>query len=518
MEVLSMRVILIGIMLLILAGIQWGCLEDITEAPLVIPGAGIEAPQGLFVHVADGAITLGWHKVENADSYRIYRSIDAADRFERLAEAADTAYVDTDVQNGRVYFYSVCALSADGIEGKWSNEIFAAPAIYGVLINGGDAATGSTSVLLALTAPETTGHMMIAGDALLAGGAWETYAATRQWRLGGPDGEKRVYARFRDESGALSPIVCDSIILDTYAMIESIAINPVPRRYAPGSTAHFTMRVENSERGGAASISFDTFSGSADLYDDGRGGDVTADDGVYEADFHFPESIRGLDVIVLGSFADAAGNAASQFECADKISFTDPPEAVQLIDVVDSSTTSITIRWAESRETYFQSYRIYRNTSAVVSETPSQLVRELSNAAQTSYPDGSLTEGVRYYYRVFVVNDLNETAGSNTISAHTFDATPDPVLLDAPSSIGTTRLTLTWTGNTATDFREYRLYRSTQPGVSTTSVLVSTITDRGVTYFDDTGLNLAVNTYYYRVYVFDLGGKNSRSNEVDTAP
>ena len=42
--------------------------------------------------------------------------------------------------------------------------------------------------------------------------------------------------------------------------------------------------------------------------------------------------------------------------------------------------------------------------------------------------------------------------------------------------------------------------------------------DRERTYYDDTGLDLAGNNYYYRIYVYDAGGKNSRSNEVTTAP
>ena len=513
-----MRKIALGIMIGMLASIQWGCLEGVTEAPLAIPGEGIEAPGGLSARVGDGSITLVWLAVEGAGSYRVYRSVDTADGFERLAETADTAYVDTDVQNGRIYFYAVSAMSADRLEGKRSVHIVAAPAVYAVSINGGDALTGSTSVVLTFTAPETTENVMIGTNASLTGAVWERFAATRAWRLEGLDGVKQLYVKFRDQSDAISPVVSASITLDTYAMIEGIAISPVPYRYSPGATVHFAMQVDDDELGGAASVSFENFSGRVELYDDGKGGDVSANDGVYEADFRLSASIRGIDLIVTGDFTDKAGNAAPQFECPDKISVTDPPEAVQLIGAVDSSRTSITIRWTASRDAHFQSYRIYRNTSAVVGETPSQFVRELFNIDQTSYPDGSLKEGTRYYYRIFVANDLNEAAGSNEISANTFDAVPNPVVLDEPSSVGTNRLTLTWSVNGATDFREYRVYRSMQPGVTTASTLVATIADREKTYYDDTGLDLAGNNYYYRIYVYDAGGKNSRSNEVTTAP
>jgi fibronectin type 3 domain-containing protein len=506
-------VIMIWMLMLTLSG----CLDNVTEVPLSISDAGIPAPTGLTARIDDGSVALHWHAVANVSGYRIYRSVDTSAHSVPLADVADTAYVDADVQNGRIYFYSVSALREGGIEGKRSVEIYAVPSVYSIMINGGETSTNSRSVALTLTAPETTEQMMIADNASLVGGTWETYAATRAWRLEGPDGIKRVYAAFRDQSGAISPEACDSIVLDTYAMIESISISPVPRQYAVGTVAHFAMHVEDDERGGAASVSFENFSGRVDLYDDGRGGDPTADDGVYEVDFRFPESIRGIDVAVRGDFLDEVGNAAPQFECPDRISFTDPPEPVLLIGAADSSTTSITILWTASEEEHFRSYRIYRNTSPTVSETPSQLVRELSNIAQTTYPDGSLKEGVQYYYRIFVVNDLNETAGSNTISTHTFDAYPEAVVLAPPSSKGLSRLTLTWSENGASDFKEYRVYRSTAPGVTTSSMLVATISEREQTYCDDTGLDLAGNTYYYRIYVFDLGGKSSRSNEVDTA-
>jgi fibronectin type 3 domain-containing protein len=513
-----MRRIVPVLMIWMLASILGGCLDRATEVPLSVSNEAVPAPEGLSARVGDGRITLHWHAVAGVSVYRVYRSVDAAGNSQRLAEAADTSYVDTNVMNGRLYYYSVAGLDEDRLEGKRCLEIYAIPAVYSIIINGGETATRSTSVVLTLSAPATTDQMVLATDPTLAGGVWETYAATRNWQIVAPDGIKRVYAGFRDRGGALSPVVSDSITLDTYARVASMAISPVPRRYGPGATVHFSMHVEDNERGGAASVSFEGFSLREDLYDDGKGGDATADDGVYEADVHLPISIRGADMTVLGDFIDRVGNAAPQLECPDKISITDPPGAVELIGAVDSSTTSITIRWTTSQEGHFQSYRIYRSTSPVVSETPVQLVQELSDMAQTQYSDGSLKEGVQYYYRIFVVNDLDETAGSNTISAHTFDAYPDPAVLDPPSSRGSTRVTLSWSLNGATDFREYRLYRSTQPGVTTASILVTTITDRERTYYDDTGLDLTGNTYYYRVYVFDLGGKNSRSNEVDTAP
>jgi fibronectin type 3 domain-containing protein len=503
---------------LILAAMQYGCFESVTEAPLEIPGDALRAPQRLSAAVGDGVVTIEWWAAQGARRYRIYRSADTMDGMERVFETADTTYVDTNVRNGRIYFYAVSSVSAQGLESERSDVLDATPAIYAVVVNNGAAATRSVSVTLELRAPETTASMLLSSDSTGTGGEWERYEGTRSWTLGGADGVKRVYARFIDRSGALSPVVSSSIVLDRFAMIETIGIGPVPRLYREGTTAHFRMTVAGNERDGIAKISFENYSGSVDLYDNGFGGDGTADDGIYEADFVFPGSIRGTDVAVFGSFVDAVGNEAQPFECPDRISFTDPPSAVHLFGVTDSSQTSITITWTISAEKHFQSYRIYRSASPGVTESPLQFVRELVDPAQMSYEDVGLTEGALYYYRIFVVNDLDETAGSNEISAHTFDAVPDAVVLDDPSSVGTNRLTLTWSMNTATDFREYRIYRATEPGVTTASVLVTTITSREMTYYDDQGIAFPGNNYYYRVYVFDESGKSSRSNEVGTAP
>ncbi|MDD4857902.1 MAG: fibronectin type III domain-containing protein [Candidatus Krumholzibacteria bacterium] len=512
-----MRRILSAIFIVMLALILGSCLDDVTEVPLSISDESVPAPTGLSACIADGMITLQWQPVDNVSGYRVYRSVDTEGRSEFLSTASNTAYVDSDVQNGRAYYYAVSAVRGTDRESKLSEEIRAVPAIYSILVNGGEASTNSTSVTLAITAPETTERMMISTNASLDGGVWETYASARSWRLEGPDGVKRVYATFMDQDGGSTPVFCDSIILDTYAMIESIEISPVPRLYAIGATVRFAMQIEEGERGGTASISLEKFGDKVILNDNGNGGDVTAGDGVYEADFRFPDSVRGVDLVVVGDFADRAGNAAPQFECPDRISFTDPPEAVQLMQTSDSSRTSITIKWTASDEEHFALYRIYRSTTSSVGELPSQLLTELSSQAQTRYVDDGLKEGSHYYYRIYVVNDLGETAGSNTVSVHTLDAYPDAVVLDEPSSIGTNRLTLTWSVSSATDFKEYRLYRSTAPGVTTSSTLVATISESEVTFFDDTGLDLAGNIYYYRVFVFDQGGKSSRSNEVDTA-
>jgi hypothetical protein len=360
--------------------------------------------------------------------------------------------------------------------------------------------------------------MMIASDPAFTGGVWETYRFNRVWNLTGGDGVKTVYARFRDENGTESPIINDAIRLDTYAKITGISLSPEPYRYSPGATVHLVMHVEDDESSGDAWVTMENYNTPIYLADDGRGGDETSSNGVYEVDFTFPTGVRGTDLTLTGFFIDRAGNEAPIYETEYTVSFTDTPDPVTLIGVQDSTVASITISWVASTEKHFAYYAIYRDTEEGVSEDPAILVQKLYNIDQSAYPDGGLIEGETYFYKIYVVNDLDESAGSEELVAHTYDAYPTPVILDELSSVGSDRVTLTWSANANTDFQEYRIYRTTVPGVTTDppSTLVYTITDREVTYYDDTGLNLGSFNYYYRVYVFDKGGKHSRSNEVTT--
>lgn len=515
MEVLLMRRLTILLAIAIAFGIMHGCLDDVEKVPLEVP-AEIPTVWGLSAKVDDRQVLFSWAPVGGIDGYQVYRKAGEFGGLIRVTSTQDTFYLDTGLTNGQPYYYSVSAVKG-GIEGRRSYEILAVPSPYSLVINGGVGYTSSTTVNLTLNAPPATVAMKVSNVSTLSDAVWEGYSPEKIWNIGEGDGVKTVYVMFQDESGAESKVISATITLDTYAMIHSLSITPQPPLYDPGSLVHFSMEVADDETGGAAWVLLEGYGENIQLYDNGRGGDGIELDGIYEADFQFPISLRGTDLTVTGNFVDRVGNKAPVFEAGDRITFTDPPDAVVLVGVDDSTTSSITIRWVASEEEHFNSYRIYRNTIPGVTENSVFLIRELFNQQQTLYPDGELKEGQTYYYRLFVVNDLDETAGSNEIAGSTFNAIPEAVVLDTLTSVGTDRVTLTWSRNYNTDFREYRVYRSTSPGVTTSSTLVTTINDQEITHFDDEGIDLIMNDYYYRIYVFDLGGNNSRSNEVSTA-
>jgi len=495
--------------------VMGGCLESIEEVPLELPVMELSAPAGLRAIAGNEMVTLYWSGVDGAESYRVYRLEEGISSWQRIAEVEDTSIVDRGLINGRTYFYSVSAVSHEGIEFDRSETIAVKPSVYSIVINNGDGVTNNVDVEISISAPASTEFMTFSNDSTFAGGElWENFAYSKSWRLEGDDGIKKVFAKFMDESGATSPVVASHIVLDRYASITQLSFHP--ETLDVGGIIHFTLETGGFETGRNAWVEVEGFSEKILLFDNGNGGDTSENDGIYEVDYRFPKDLRGIDLSVRGYFIDEAGNQALPLEAQTGIYFTDSPDPVTLIGAIDSTTSSITIKWEQSNEENFRSYRIYRKDSPGVDESPRYLIKELSNIYQTTYPDGDLEEGKTYYYRIFVVNDLLETAGSNEVALSTYDAYPTPVVLDSVSAVGPDRLTLTWSRNNDTDFKEYRVYRSTTPGVTESSNLIATIDEREVTYYDDTGINTSATTYYYRIFVYDRGGKFSRSNEVSS--
>lgn len=73
---------------------------------------------------------------------------------------------------------------------------------------------------------------------------------------------------------------------------------------------------------------------------------------------------------------------------------------------------------------------------------------------------------------------------------------------------------LEWTRCVSADFGSYSIYRSTSPGVSVGSLLVTNITDVNVVAFEDPGLDVCGQTYYYRVIVWDQQGLHSTGSDL----
>jgi fibronectin type 3 domain-containing protein len=495
-----------------------GCLEKLPEE-LNEPVPSIPTPTDLSAVSRDGGATISWSFDQSFqfESFKIYRSDDDRATWQKVGTTAAPPYDDSNLRNGIIYWYRVSGVSVDGLEGRPSGELPVMANAFGVVINDGAEFTSSRMVTLRFAAPTQTQSVVFSEDSLFQGALREAYNPTYPFELSGTDGVKRVYAEFKDALGNVSGKVSDSIVLDTHAAIDSLSFSPAGP-FAPGASIHFRVVSKGREADGYALITIGGVAGPIYAMDDGGNGDSQAGDGVCERDYVFMQSFRGTGIRASAVFIDAAGNESDAMEFPGEIDFTDPPQAVYLFPAVDSTTSSITLRWSQSQDQHFSDYAVYRSESAQVSEDSSLRVGLVYDKATQEWTDTGLDEAKTYYYRVYVENDLGETQGSNVRAARTLDLPPEPVVCDPLSSVGNGRATVTWSVNNDSDFLAYYVYRDTIPGVTeTTGTMVSpVITDRYTTFFDDSGLDLLNHTYYYRVYVYDKGGNKARSNEVAT--
>ena len=92
---------------------------------------------------------------------------------------------------------------------------------------------------------------------------------------------------------------------------------------------------------------------------------------------------------------------------------------------------------------------------------------------------------------------------------------PIAVLLSKLDSVTSSSVYVHWNKSDATDFREYKLFRNTSPGLDeNTGTLVYVGTALNDTSFVETDLDMFTN-YYYRVYVMNDYGKLGGSNIVN---
>ncbi|MFH1463133.1 MAG: SUMF1/EgtB/PvdO family nonheme iron enzyme [Pseudomonadota bacterium] len=92
-------------------------------------------------------------------------------------------------------------------------------------------------------------------------------------------------------------------------------------------------------------------------------------------------------------------------------------------------------------------------------------------------------------------------------------AAAEGVLLGNPYDIQPDGMSLSWVESGLSSFDHYALYRSDEPGVTLDATLVFESGDAAEIWFADTGL-APTETYYYRIWVYNVGGDSAPSNEV----
>jgi len=172
-------------------------------------------------------INLSWDAVATAVSYKVYRGGIYID------SSTSTSYSDTGLSSGTTYSYTVTAVNSAGSESGQSNSASATtgslpteeeeggifipppkPKDVFLVINNNEPYTNSRNVILSLSGKNVY-QVAISNDPNFKGAVFEYFHPKRNWTLEEGDGEKTVYAKFRNLSGGVSDVISDSIVLDT---------------------------------------------------------------------------------------------------------------------------------------------------------------------------------------------------------------------------------------------------------------------------------------------------------------
>ncbi|NOX66350.1 MAG: hypothetical protein GXO85_11330 [Chlorobi bacterium] len=198
-------------------GISTGVSGTVMEAPTAFPVAGAyTTTQNVVLSGGEGTTSIHYTidgSAVTCSSGNVYSSpIGVASS---LSIKAISCYPNGAVSNTAVFEYAIQSTTPANHQGSsgggWSDTT--PPLNTSVLINNNDESTASVAVTLTLSATDAS-KMMIASSSDFADANWESYAVEKNWVLTEGNGEKTVYAKFKDAAGNISNPTQDTIVLE----------------------------------------------------------------------------------------------------------------------------------------------------------------------------------------------------------------------------------------------------------------------------------------------------------------
>lgn len=117
----------------VVAAVGSGGRSDDSAQASVTPVAAVTipaVPMNLVATAGNAQVTLTWSVGTGATSYRVKRSTTSGGPYAQVATSASTAYTDTTLTNGTIYYYVVSAVNSVG-EGTNSGQATATPTAPG---------------------------------------------------------------------------------------------------------------------------------------------------------------------------------------------------------------------------------------------------------------------------------------------------------------------------------------------------------------------------------------------------
>ncbi|CAK0769433.1 exported hypothetical protein [Gammaproteobacteria bacterium] len=216
-------------------------------------------------------------------------------------------------------------------------------------------------------------------------------------------------------------------------------------------------------------------------------------------------TITGLTNGTKYFFKMAAVNSVGISALSNEVSVTPiAPPVAPLISTATAGNAQITLKWsAAARAT---SYNIYRGTTAGgESSTPIK-----TGIIATSATITSLTNGIKYFFKIRAVNAAGTSALSNEVSATPILPPVAPVINAAIA--GNAQVTLKWSA--VTGAASYNVYRGTTAGGESSTPVKTGVTGTSLAI---TGLTNA-KKYFFKMRAVNSAGISALSNEVSATP
>jgi len=119
-----------------------------------------------------------------------------------------------------------------------------------------------------------------------------------------------------------------------------------------------------------------------------------------------------------GTVTVSSNGGTGYVEIQMNIPADDPPSEVTLLSPTDITENSMTLNWTRNFDSDFAAYKVYRDLSPAVTQS-SELIATITNSAENYYTDTGLQASTTYYYRVYVMDMVNQHTASNVVSTTT---------------------------------------------------------------------------------------------------
>jgi len=206
------------------------------------------------------------------------------------------------------------------------------------------------------------------------------------------------------------------------------------------------------------------------------------------------------------------------YEAKSELSFQTKsiqPVSIQTVEPVNDDYMQITYTMNRADDD-FAYYAVYRDSVTTQVDQNDFLAGTVTTRSDTVFEDHfQLSEYSDYYYRVYVFDTRGNVSAGSNVKGDTLHSAPDSVTLYFESSTQNA-ITLSWSQNLNDDFLKYVLYKCSHDNFTKQSAdaqkLVE-IYEQGTTDYTEQNLSSG-EAYFYRIYVYDIGGKCTASNIV----